>query len=241
VAFFGGGSSKGKLIICDENGNAKKELSFTFNPNEYTITTAPDYRRNTSLGQGGAPPEFVTGPTRKLHTSLYFDSHFDALPSSMWALADFTSFLDMGEDKLKPVSDQTKILEEAVQVVGSEHKPPLVKFQWGNLNFQGVVKQLTEQYTMFTANGKPIRAKVDIHIEEVDTTGNSGKKSPFESPDRTKARTITEGMSLWALAAEEYNDAEKWRVIAKANNIMNPMDIRPGMVISVPALDGEER
>jgi len=241
VGFFGGGSSKGKLIICDDKGNKKKELSFMFNPSQYVISTAPSYRRNTSLGQGGAPPEFVMGTSRSLSTTLFFDSHFDALPTSMWSLADFTSFLDIGENKLKPVTDQTKVLEEAVQVVGSEHKPPLVKFQWGNLNFMGVVRSLTEEYTMFTASGKPIRARVSINIEEVDTSGNAGKKSPFESPDRTKARTITEGMTLWALAAEEYNDAEKWRVISKANNIMNPLDIRPGQVISVPALDLEER
>ena len=60
--------------------------------------------------------------------------------------------------------------------------------------------------------------------------------SPFESPDRTKSRVVVEGMSLWSLAYEEYDDCEKWRIIARANHIMNPLDIRPGQVIRIPAL-----
>ena len=46
-------------------------------------------------------------------------------------------------------------------------------------------------------------------------------------------------MSLWSIAYEEYDDCEKWREIAKANNIMNPLDIRPGQVIRIPALDSD--
>ena len=65
----------------------------------------------------------------------------------------------------------------------------------------------------------------------------ASKQSPFESPDRTKTRVVVMGMSLWSIAWDEYNDCEKWRVIAKANNIMNPMDIHPGQVIRIPALD----
>ena len=52
----------------------------------------------------------------------------------------------------------------------------------------------------------------------------------------TKSRVVVEGMSLWSLAYEEYDDCEKWRIIARANHIMNPLDIRPGQVIRIPAL-----
>ena len=94
---------------------------------------------------------------------------------------------------------------------------------------------------MFTSSGKPTRAKVNITIDEVVDSKAGSMKSPFESPDRTKSKVVIEGMSLWAIAAREYNDAEKWRVIAKANGIMNPLDIYPGQVLSIPALDNEVR
>ena len=44
-------------------------------------------------------------------------------------------------------------------------------------------------------------------------------------------------MSLWSLADFHYNDREKWRIIARANNILNPLDLEIGQVIVIPALD----
>ena len=95
---------------------------------------------------------------------------------------------------------------------------------------------MTETFTMFDTFGKPVRAKVDLTIRAEKEPDFARKLNPFESPDRTKCRTIVEGMSLWSLAYEEYGDCEKWREIAKANGLMSPLDIRPGQVIKVPAL-----
>ena len=62
------------------------------------------------------------------------------------------------------------------------------------------------------------------------------RKRPFESPDRTKYRTVHQGEHLWNFAAQEYGDAELWRVIAKENGLMDPLDLKPGQVIKLPAL-----
>ena len=47
---------------------------------------------------------------------------------------------------------------------------------------------------------------------------------------------VLEGSSLWSMAYEEYGDCEKWRVIAKANGLLNPLQIYPGQVLKIPAL-----
>jgi len=234
---------KGKLIICNENGGTAKEITFMFNPESYTISSNAHYKENSEIGKEGSNPEFLKGTTRTLTTSLFFDSYYEHMPSAapMSLLGGFMSFSSLAESKIKPVTDTTKKIQEAVMIAGSQHKPPMVKFQWGNLNFQGVIQNLSEEYTMFTSSGKPTRAKVNITIDEVVDSKAGKLKSPFESPDRTKSKVVIEGMSLWSLAAEEYNDAEKWRIIAKANHIMNPLDIYPGQVLSIPALDNEVR
>lgn len=225
--------SKGKIYACDEKGNKGESLEFSFNPSSYTIKSRPVYKSVPAVGQDGTDTIFIHGAARDLSVTLFFDSASDASQS-------FVGIQEaVKEDKLPPVTDKTKKLAGMVRIKGSSHTPPMVIFSWGNLNFKGVITSITEEYTMFTVQGKPIRAKVQLTIKEDLDEALTKKTSPFESPDRTKSRVVVEGMSLWSLAYEEYDDCEKWRVIAKANHIMNPLDILPGQVLKIPALDND--
>ncbi len=227
---------KGKISICNERGEEKESVSFTFNPSSYSISTKPNYRRVKHLMQDSEKQEFLGGVVRTLQVNLIFDSFSD---SDLFSEADQRSVSNLTEgveNRLKPVTDKLKKLEKAVHVAGDQHRPPLVIFSWGNLNFRGTISDYNAEYTMFSMEGKPIRASVRMSITEAQDAGLTSKKEPFESPDRTKTRVVVEGMSLWSIAYEEYDDCEKWRIIAKANHILNPLDIRPGQVIRVPAL-----
>jgi nucleoid-associated protein YgaU len=42
--------------------------------------------------------------------------------------------------------------------------------------------------------------------------------------------------TLHSIAAEEYRDPALWRHIAKANGIVNPRDLKPGTVLTIPRL-----
>lgn len=228
---------KGKIKICDEKGNTRHTVTFSFNPSSYTIRSTPVYQAMPKLGQDGEDQVFISGASRELSTVLFFDSAGDTDLFSSGQLGQMSR--EKMENSLKPVTDKTKLLMETVRIVGDQHKPPKVIFSWGNLNFKGFITSLSEEYTMFSMQGKPIRAKVSISIKEDLEESLARKTSPFESPDRTKSRVIVEGMSLWSLAYEEYDDCEKWRIIARANHLMNPLDIKPGQVIRIPALKQE--
>jgi nucleoid-associated protein YgaU len=52
--------------------------------------------------------------------------------------------------------------------------------------------------------------------------------------------TVTEGDSLWSIAAAEYGDPRWWRVVARANDVVNPRTLRPGTELVVPPLEEEE-
>jgi len=227
---------KGKISICNEKGKAQESISFTFNPSSYVIGTQPNYREVPHLMQDAEKRQFLGGVLRTLQTSLIFDSFSDAdlTSSDVQSVKNLTEGV---ENRLKPITDKLKKLEQAVHVAGEQHKPPMVIFSWGNLNFKGIITSYSCEYTMFSMEGKPIRAKVSLTISETKDPELSAKESPFESPDRTKSRVVVEGMSLWSIAWEEYGDCEKWRVIAKANHMTDPTDLRPGRVIRIPALD----
>jgi nucleoid-associated protein YgaU len=89
---------------------------------------------------------------------------------------------------------------------------------------------------MFMENGMPVRAKLEVAFKSVMDLTESKKQAPFESPDRTKRRIVKQNMHLWELAWEEYGDPDMWRVIARANGLLNPLDLTPGQVLKLPAL-----
>lgn len=225
---------KAKIIIYRNNGKSKEEVECSFNPYQYTIKSTANYKEDNSLGTDVSRMVFLSGAQKEFTTTLFFDSEGEKGRSE--SLIGIASAMLGSSSTVKPVTDIMKKITSAVQVSGSDHKPPLVSFIWGNLSFKGVITSVTETFTMFDTFGKPIRGKMDLTIKEAQEEGLAKKAEPFESPDRTKYRTVLEGTSLWNIAYEEYGDCEKWRVIAKANGLLNPLKIYPGQVLKIPAL-----
>ena len=225
---------KAKIVIYKNGGKSKEEVECAYNPSQYTINSGANYKEDNSLGTDISRMVFLSGTQKEFSTTLFFDSEgeFGRAENILTASYDLLS----GTSSLKPVTDMTKKITSAVNVSGSDHKPPLVSFIWGNLDFKGVITSVTETFTMFDTFGKPIRAKMDITIKEAQEEGITKKTEPFESPDRTKYKTVVEGSSLWNIAYEEYGDCGKWRLIAKANGLLNPLNIYPGQVLKIPAL-----
>ena len=69
------------------------------------------------------------------------------------------------------------------------------------------------------------------------STGGESRQRPLQSSDKTKIRTVKQGDSLWAIAAEEYGDPALWRPIADENGIYNPRILEAGSEITIPPLE----
>ncbi len=132
------------------------------------------------------------------------------------------------------IKEYIKKIQALTLIKENIHKPPLCKFVWSDFSFQGYVTSLQINYTMFLDDGTPVRAKINLNIQGC-MLGND-VKIPFESPDRTKSRILSENQQLWEIAEDEYGDSSKWREIAIANNISNPIYIESGKKLVVPAL-----
>jgi hypothetical protein len=206
------------IINLDRN----EQIPVQFNPAEYSLAEGADYENIPRQNSDSPVINFKGGKQPNLKMSLYFNSYE---PSS--------TVIDSSEEK--DVSEQVEKLAKLRQIDGTVHRPPLVAFVWGSLKFIGFVKSVTATYTMFAKSGKPLRAKVDVEFIGVPNEDGS-RRSPFESPDRTKIRILSEDESLWSIARKEYGDESKWRYIANANGIMDPLDIPVGTVLKVPAI-----
>jgi len=125
----------------------------------------------------------------------------------------------------------TAPLMKLTTVNSDTHAPSLVEFVWGSISFKGFIMSISQRFTMFAFDGKPVRAVVDIQLIS-DKKDNNVRNSP----DRTKARTISEGDRLCAFAYAEYGDCSEWRRIAEANDIDDPRRLEPGTDIVIPPI-----
>ncbi len=212
------GLVKAKLII--EEG---EELEVMFNPESYNLSFSASYSEKKVVGLDGPIIQYISGDSQSLDMTLYFDTY--SPPT-----------LKQPKESGSDVTKITRKLAALVFIKGSLHRPPMVTFKWGGLNFKGVVTSVKQACTMFLSDGMPVRARVDLTFKSMLDVSTSKMISPFESPDRTKVRTIHEGEQLWNYAWQEYGDMEQWRAIARENGIMNPLDIVPGQKIKLPAL-----
>ena len=144
-------------------------------------------------------------------------------------------FFDTYEEK-KSVHEHTDKLQALALVNPDKHRPPLVMFSWGAVKFKGVVESLSVRFTMFLPDGKACRAVANLTIKEAATAKEQLEKNPRNSPDHTKRRTVKHGDTLALIAHEEYDDPAEWRRIADANGIVDPKEVKPGTVLTLPPI-----
>lgn len=224
------GLTKAKLVI--EQEGMDKTIDVLFNPSEYQLTDSASYSEKKVPGLDGPIIQYISGDATELSVSLFLDTYVPGTPSLLPVSIPGIS----GGDSSQDVSAITKEIADATSIVGSLHRPPKVTFQWGSLNFEGVITKMNHTYTMFTESGMPVRAKVNLTFKSLISPKDKRRKSPFESPDRTKYRTVREGTRLWDLAYAEYGDPDMWKLIARANKIQDPLDLKAGQVVKLPAI-----
>ena len=128
---------------------------------------------------------------------------------------------------------------------GKRASPPKVTFRWGAVDtFLAVCTSLTVAYQLFEPNGVPIRADVKLDLKQAEpasTASASSAKKGTNPTTRAQAglgvHTVQDGDSLPSIAYRAYGDATRWRVIAEANGIDNPLHLRRGSALIVPTLE----
>jgi hypothetical protein len=201
-----------KAIIT--NVDKGEDIKVLFNPKEYLIEKKTPWTEMNVFGMDSPPVQFTMGERKRLSMELFFDT---------------------SEDK-SDVREFTGKVEELMMVNAQEHRPPVLRFSWGNLSFDCVLEDLVQRFTLFRDDGTPLRAILKVIFKEYASAATQLSNTRRESADHTKRMVIREGESLSSLAAREYNDPGKWRVIARTNRIEDPENIKPGTIVELPPL-----
>jgi nucleoid-associated protein YgaU len=128
------------------------------------------------------------------------------------------------------------LLPTTLSVAEGEASAPIVMFSWGTniILDMAVVTKISVAYERFLL-GVPVRATATVTLEGVPLPAPLGFTNPTSGGlAARRTRTVVEGDTLASISYQEYNDPNKWRALAEANNIDDPMRVKPGSVLIVP-------
>jgi hypothetical protein len=197
-------------------------LVFSYNPSEVKTSRSATWRiPNGALTNR---PEFISSGPQKAQLSIFFDA---------WG--------DDGGDVSKQVNQLLGWTTPSRESV-SQHdrpRPPVVSFRWGMSgalsDHKWCIESVSAEYTMFRADGTPIRATCDLGLSEYSDDSPLAQNPTPGARESRRSRVLGEGDSLASLAYAEFGDATLWRALARINGIDDPMAIAPGARILVPS------
>jgi hypothetical protein len=202
----------------------KPRLDCYFNPTEYTVTKSNTWQGEEVNGKSSPNQKFSSGSPRKLDVSLLFDKTYpNDHPQSVGEAT--TDLLDaMETDPTKPAGSP-------------EAAPPFMTFGWGGLTFTGACTSLTVNYKMFSPNGDALRAEVKLSLT-LPGPPPKGQNPTTRATPGFGVHLVKDGDTLPSISFGAYGDATKWRLIAEANGVDNPLHLRRGSSLSLPSLEG---
>jgi nucleoid-associated protein YgaU len=205
----------------DNAGPLMGSIEFQFNPKELSMGKTASWTRETAKANQKAGPPQYKGP---MPSKLTLEMFLDASEKQDHAVVQLV-------EKLFACCVPTD-----ASLKQNKGSPPWIIFRWGELKgFVSYLSSVQVKYTLFTSAGIPVRATCTVTLEEI--AGPPPKQNPTSGglvPRRV--HVLIEGDTLAGIAYNEYGDASLWRAVAAANRIDNPMRLRPGTSVLLPAI-----
>jgi len=221
-----------KLIIhAFEKNDFKKEVdSFTtpINPETFTKTSHIELDTSRGHGQPGTDPRYKSTAPEELKIEFILDG---------------TKTMEGYLDSLKTmeVSDQIQAFTDCVQFDGKIHRPRFLIVRWGSeVKFPCVLSHLEINYSLFKANGDPLRAKISASFIKYETEAAIFAANHISSPDLTHQRIARGGDRLDLLTYEIYDDSAYFLQVARANDLTSPRNLKAGTALFFPPIDKNE-
>lgn len=208
---------------ADKSGSVPfATLVFSYNPSEVKTSRSATWKKPD--GAMTDRPEYISSGPQKAQLSIFFDE---------WSNSDG----DVSKQVNKLLS-WTK--PSPISVAQHDRpRPPVVGFQWGQsgalADHKWCIESVSAEYTMFRANGTPIRATCDLSLSEYSDDSPLAQNPTSGARESRRSRILGEGDSLASIAFGEFGDATLWRALARLNGIDDPMAIVPGTLILVPS------
>lgn len=214
-----------KLIITAYEDEAfKKEigsLTVQISPKEYGGKKSINYDTGKQQGQNVQSPLFSGYKNEELTVEIPLDC---------------TGVIE-GTQETEEVKQKIKAIEDLVyKYNSSKHQSNFIELAWGTLLFKGRLKEMQSSYTLFAADGKPLRAKVKLVFIQFVNREEANRLANRQSPDVSRKVVLCAGDTIAALCQEIYGDSSLADEVARINELTGFRRVDPGTVLLFPYL-----
>jgi hypothetical protein len=194
-----------------------------FNPAELSVVRTNTWAGTSLAGQRVPQVKYLGAQSGVMTLHLIFDT------------------TDSGEAVTGHTGKVLKLMDVDSSLPGTDPqtnnaRPPYVVFHWGNLHsFKAVVSNLSLQFTYFSSTGVPLRASVDLSLTQFAESEAFGPQNPTSgTPEPHRVHRVQPGETLDRISAKYYGDSTRWRAIATANGVTDPLALRTGSLLTIP-------
>lgn len=210
-----------KAYLAVEPGSTT--IAFLFNPAQLTVQLGNTWAGESGNGLAAPTLSFKGGRSGVLTLKLVLDTTDTG--TTVTTYTDQLAGL-LAVDTSLPGYDQA----------AHNGRPRWVELHWGDRHFfRSVLTSLTLTFTYFDRTGTPLRANADLTLQQLAAEATLPLQNPTShTPDVHRLHTVQAGETLDRIAAKVYGDSGKWRRIAEANRITDPLAVAPGTVLALP-------
>jgi hypothetical protein len=205
-----------------DTGQPIHRVDFQFNPDKFSIALGGHWKDDDDAGG----IQYVGPPPRQVTVGVFLDER---------AMPGFRVDVVRDVDALLSACYPTRASESS-----NTPRAPRAKFGWDRVHVDGYVKSVSVEYQMFDRSGVPVRAECQVELTEVRGT-LPGQNPTSGTPRIHRTVETIAGDSLQRIAYKELGHPAHWRAIAELNRVDDPMRVRPGTRLLVPARDDVTR
>ena len=216
-------TTQDKAFLETEKGD---RIPCLFNPTALQVTRVNQWAADAPAGRAMPRLRFAGSRSGTLHLELFFDTTAEG-----GSVTTHTS-------KLLALMEPDPSLPGADAASGNV-RPQWVKFHWGDLHsFKSVLTSLDLAFVYFAGDGTPLRARADVILTQYEQDAAFGPQNPTSgTPEPHRVHRVAPGETLDRIAAAHYGDPTRWRDIAAANGVEDPLAIRPGVLLGIPRIE----
>ncbi len=200
-----------------------KRLPCMFNPESISVSRDNSWSGEPMPGKGVPTLHYLGAGSASMSLTLVFDTTDDGSPVTKYT-GKLMELMDV-DPSLPGTDPQT-----------NNARPRTVTFHWGKLHsFRAVIVSQNVSFTYFSSTGVPLRASVDLSLMQYEESKAFGPQNPTSGTPRPhRVHRVQPGETLDRISAAYYGDATRWRTLAEANSIEDPLALRPGSLLAIP-------
>lgn len=190
------------------------EFVLPINPEKYEQTFKVEYDVQPTQGGQGVEGRFKSSAPEELRLDFVLDGTNTAY-----------GYAHQGQT----VQQQLNAFRETVYDINGEiHQPRYLKLVWKDFTFNCILTEMKVTFTLFDAEGAPIRAKLSCTFLNYKETERRVREEGKSSPDLTHTRTVKDQENLPLMTHEIYGSPDHYLEVALANNLTNFRTIKSG-------------